>query len=209
MTKNQILIFFLIPFFLGISHCYIKKYKYKNYFLHIILLILIVATTKYHVRYNVERKFMELQNVDLNLSKNAKQIDLSLNGLNWITPRYPTNPQKEINLLIEVKNILNKDNKNKIIITDYQFLASVTNDIEVSPNKFYDIFSVPNRDNKYFVNYKNFFLKQIKKRNIENIYVIGKNEKKYVFDMIKEKSCIKSTIINEISTLVNLTKCKI
>ena len=72
MTKNQILIFFLIPFFLGISHCYIKKYKYKNYFLHIILLILIIATTKYHVRYNVERKFMELQNVDLNLSKNAK-----------------------------------------------------------------------------------------------------------------------------------------
>jgi len=209
ITKNQILIFFLIPFFLGISHCYIKKYKYKDYFLHIILLILIIATTKYHVRFGVERKFLELQNINLNLSKNAEQIDRSLSGIDWITRRYPTNPQKEINFLIEVKKILNKDNKKKILITDYQFLASVTNDIEVSPNKFYDIFSVPHRDNKYFVYYKKFFLEQIKKRDIENIYVVGKNEKKYVFDFFEEKSCIKSTKINEILTLVNLTDCKI
>ena len=214
ITKNQVLIFFIIPFYLGISHYYlnkyfVKKHEHKKIFIYPILLILLFVTTKYHFRFNVERKFIELSNVDLSLSKKAGQIDQSLKGLNWISSKFPTNPQKEINFLIEVKNILNKDKKNKFLVTDYQFLASVSNSIKVSPNKWYDVLSMPPKDNRYFLNYKKFFLDNYKKNNIDNIYVVGKNEKKYIYNLINKKSCIESKRINEILILISLKDCKI
>ena len=214
ITKNQILIFFLIPLYLGISHYYInkyiiKKYKYKNFFTYTIIVALLFITTKYHLRFNVERKFIELQNVNLNLSKKANQIDQSLKGLNWISSKYPSNPQKEINFLKQVKNILNEDKKNKFLITDYQFLASVTEEIKVSPNKWYDVLSMPSKDNKYFIDYKKFFLENYKKNNIDNIYVVDKNEKKYIYNLIDKKSCIKTNKINEILIIISLKNCKI
>ena len=62
ITKNQILIFFLIPFVLAISHYFTisnnsNKFikKYKKVIKYILILILITAVFKYHVRFNVEK----------------------------------------------------------------------------------------------------------------------------------------------------------
>ena len=52
--------------------------------------------SKYHLRFNEERKFNELENVDLSIAVDAQIIDKKLKGLKWITHLNPKNPQKEI-----------------------------------------------------------------------------------------------------------------
>ena len=49
---------------------------------------------------------MELNNVDLSLAVQAKDLDESLIGLKWITPEYSKNPKNEIDELLEIKDSL-------------------------------------------------------------------------------------------------------
>ena len=51
LTKNQILIFSLIPISAALSHAYSQKYLKKKYFIYFILIIFIFSTLKYHFRY--------------------------------------------------------------------------------------------------------------------------------------------------------------
>jgi len=108
LTKNQVLIFFLIPFCLGVSHLFIKNYSKKDVFTFLLIFLLTISNIKYHLRYNVEKKFMELSNVDFNLSKNAEILDKRLRNLKWISPNYKKSPNDELELLIDSKEkILN------------------------------------------------------------------------------------------------------
>ena len=77
------------------------------------------------------------------------KLDKRLKGLKWITPHYPNKPLKEINLLLDTKNILSEKKGEKIIITDYQFFSSMLNNKFASPNKWYDDLSIPDKNNKY------------------------------------------------------------
>ena len=108
LTKNQVLIFFLIPISAAYSHAYTIKYFNKKYLIYFILVIFIFTTVKYHVRFNQNRKFIELANADFNLAENVVKLDKRLKGLKWITPHYPNKPLKEINLLLDTKNILSE-----------------------------------------------------------------------------------------------------
>ena len=49
----------------------------------------VFATTKYHIRYNEQRKFNELEKVDLTKAIDAEILSTDLRGLKWITPKYP------------------------------------------------------------------------------------------------------------------------
>ena len=149
LTKNQILIFFLIPMACAYSHAYIIKYYNKNYLVYFILIIFIFTTGKYHLRFNHDRKFIELSGANFDLAKKASLFDKRLKGLKWITPSYSNNPAEEIALLLETKNILEKKVDEKIIITDYQIFSSLLNNKFSSPNKWYDDLSVPNKKSKY------------------------------------------------------------
>ena len=73
---------------------------------YFILAVFIFSTCKYHIRYNHNKKFIELSNVNFNLSENPIRLDRRLKGLKWITPHYPEHPSHEINLLMEAKDIL-------------------------------------------------------------------------------------------------------
>jgi len=205
LTKNQILIFFLIPFVLGIAHYFFKKYYEKKIIIIPLLLILIFSTSKYHFRFNVEKKFMELSNVDLNLAIDAKILDNSFKGLKWITSDYPLDPLTEINLLSELKKTISDDNTKKIVITDYQIFPSTLEIKNISPNKWFDILSVPNEDNIYYENYKKFFIRKLKEQNIETIYIIGKKEV-FLINILK-RGCYEKKLINEISFKINTKKC--
>ena len=44
------------------------------------------STFKYHKRFNLERKFHEMANIDFDNSSPAKQLDNKFFGLKWITP---------------------------------------------------------------------------------------------------------------------------
>ncbi len=96
ITLNQVLIFFTIPFYLAVSHIYNVKF-FKNINLSIFLvLLLFFSTTKFHLRFNVEKKFMELSNSNLDLAIDAYSLGNILKGLKWISPKYDENPQKEL-----------------------------------------------------------------------------------------------------------------
>jgi len=210
LTKNQILIYFLIPVTAAYSHCYVLKYFNKKYLVYMILAIFVFTTIKYHIRFNENRKFIELADVDLSLSVKAKLLDKRLKGLNWITPHFPKEPSKEINLLLETKNILLNKSEEKIIITDYQFFNSLINNKFASPNKWYDDLSIPDKENTYYKDYKKFFFDRIKKDRIKSIFFIGKNKIEMYFfqELINKNDCIVLSKINELFLEYNISKCE-
>ena len=210
LTRNQILIFFLIPISAALSHAYSIKYFNKKYLIYFIIAIFIFSTGKYHIRFNHEKKFIELSNVNFDLSENATQIDERLKGLKWITPDFSDKPSHEINLLIETKNILSEKKESKIIVTDYQFFSSMLNNKFASPNKWYDDLSIPEKENKYYDDYKNFFLSKILKNKIKYIYFIGGDKHKMNFfeELKKNNDCIVSKKFNELLTEFGINNCK-
>jgi hypothetical protein len=205
MTKNQILIFFLIPFCLGISHYYCKKYYNKKFVISFLMLILVLTTAKYHFRFNENKKFMELNNVELNLAVDAIVLDKSLKGIKWITSNYPKNPDEELKKLLKIKNIILSDNTKKILITDYQILPSILKLKTYTPNKWFDDLSVPNMNNKYFKNYQEFFIKNLISQEIQTIYIF-KGKEKYLKKILK-KNCYNKKIINEILFRFEVSNC--
>jgi hypothetical protein len=205
MTKNQILIFFLIPFCLGISHFYCKKYCDKIFITSFLILILVFTTTKYHIRFNENKKFMELSNVELNLSVDAISLDKSLKRVKWITQSYSENPKEELTKLSKIKKIILSDNTKKILITDYQVLPSILKLRTSAPNKWFDDLSVPNIDNKYYKNYQEFFIKNLISQKIETIYILKKKEK-YLTIFLK-KDCYHKKSINEILLRFEILNC--
>ena len=68
---------------------------------------------------------MDLQNKDLNKSLNANLINAKLENLKWITPFFPGTPEEEINLLKDSILKIKNDNREKMIITHYQFFSII------------------------------------------------------------------------------------
>ena len=146
-----------------------------------------IATVKYHVRFNVEKKFMELSTANFDISINGSYLDESLKDLNWISPRFITNPSLELSLLKQTKSVIEKDGKNKIIITNYQILPMITKNFNFAPNKWFDDLSEPGKKNEYFETYQNFFYDSLKIQNIKKIYLVGGEKKLIAFKKIFDK----------------------
>ncbi len=206
LSKNQILIFFLIPFYLGISHYYLELYAKKKYFIFFVFFLLIISSIKFHLRFNVEKKFMDLANVNLDISEDAVYLDNRLSKLKWITPEYSKSPKSELILLNQAKDEIIKNKNNTIIITDYQILPWLTNLKTVSPNKWYDGLSVPNSKNRFFENYKLFFNQKLEEQKINFIYVVGKNKLKYIEKFLKSE-CTKKNTINNLILEIDISNC--
>ncbi len=128
MTKNQIFIYFLIPIFIALLDSEIKIFKTINKkHLSIFLIVLtIFITLKYHYRFNETRKFHELERVDLEKSVPAYELDKSLKGLKWITPRFKNNISEEISMLKQAKKRFEEIDYEIMAITEYKFLDSIT-----------------------------------------------------------------------------------
>ena len=210
LTKNQVLIFFLIPISAAYSHSFVLKYFNNKYLVYFILAIFIFSTAKFHARFNEDRKFIELVNADFALAEDAGKLDDRLKGLKWITPHYLNNPLEEINFLISAKNILENKTGEKIIITDYQFFSTFLNNKLASPNKWYDDLSIPDKENKYYNYHKQFFMDKIKKNKIKHLFFIGKNKSKMYFfqEFFIENKCIESKELNKLVLEFDISKCK-
>ena len=209
LTKNQILIYFLIPISAAYSHSYVIKYFNNKYLIFFIIILFLFTTVKYHIRFNENRKFIELAGADFSLVVDATPLDKRLDGLKWITPHFPDQPLKELSILIDSRNILLTKKEEKIIITDYQFFNSLLKNEFASPNKWYDGLSIPNKKNIYYDDHKNFFFDKIKKNKIKKIFFLGKNKKEMFFfqEMINNNDCIILTEINELLSEYNISKC--
>ena len=208
LTLNQKFIFFIIPILLGLSHIYIKenfiKTKIPTYFL---ILLGLVSTIYYKSTYVDNRRFMELENINLNKSVEATLLNKSLKNLKWITPTYPNNPDKEINLINDSIKIINKENKNIMLLTHYQFIASVLNKNVHSPNRYHwKGNSYPYTNNKTFILFKNFFINQLTSNNVEVIYIIKPVDNNILKDFLP-KDCLNEEVLNEILYRYLISNC--
>ena len=76
-----------------------------------------------------------------------------------------------------------------------------------APNKWFDDLSVPNKKNKYYDEYKKFFLKKLKQENINIIFVVGFDKERYLDDIFSSNNCIVKKKLNQLTKKINLNKC--
>ena len=178
LTANQIYIFSLIPLLAGVLHLNISKLKWSPNFLFIILFIVLFSTIKFHIRYNIDRKFHDLEKVDKNKAVEAKIIHENLDGLMWIT-KLVNNPEDEIKTIRNALEIISNDDREKTLITHYQFISTILDkDLNIW-NRWYlwDNNTHPTENHKYFEIYKKMINKNLKNNNVKVIYLLGhKNE---------------------------------
>ena len=196
LTKNQIFIYFLCPLLLAFVKIYLNNElnKFKTTTFIIILVLSLSITIKYHLRFNEDRKFHELSNVNFNLAKNANLIDKKLTGLNWITPNFKNNPEDEISFLKYTIEILKEDKRKKMVLTNYLFFSTILDEKLHAPSRTFtlDGISFPLKGSKYYPIYKKHFLEIIKNNKIQVIYFISSDytvPDRFVYDYL-DKGCI-------------------
>ena len=84
----------MIPIIGSLLHLNLFKTKDKSKKILIILIIVLFATVKFHYRYNIDRKFHDLENIDKSLAVNANEIHENLKDLKWINRL--DDPRKEV-----------------------------------------------------------------------------------------------------------------
>jgi len=216
ITANQTFIFSLIPILCGLLTVLLKKvrpnsdHKIGNILL---MLIVLVASLKYHFTYNEQRKFLDLQNINLSDRIDAKTLDKKFNKLQWITPTNSImSPLDELDLIGESLKVIKEDKKSKMIITHYQFFSLLLEENLNIPNRWY----FPNntfpssKDNIFYDDYLKKIHYKLIKKNIENIYIIESFPNEFDFLNIKEfvgKKCFKKKVINKILIKIELQNC--
>ena len=128
-TKNQILIFFLIPILMAFFHNYYFLVFKKKYFLFFLFFLTFFSIVKYHLRYNESKYFMDFKKFEIQYSSEGKDIDKIFYGLRWLTPfDFYLKSNEEVLFLKETKDYINlrKDKESVIFITDYLFFSVIT-----------------------------------------------------------------------------------
>ena len=198
LTNNQTFIFFLVPLLTAFSHIALDsiKLKFKDLIYIIMIFICLFAVTKYHLRFNENRKFHELVDVNFNLSVSAKSIHKKLERLNWITSAYGEKPEKEINIINKIKFYLKNDDRKKMLITNYTFFSSILDEKLFSPSWAFTSNGTthPMTGNKYIKNYRKLMIDIIKKNKIVVIYIAGSLEDKHIYNYISS-DCFNRTLV--------------
>lgn len=209
-TLNQNFIFFLIPLLCSIIHLNLQKNFKEKITTIFLILICIFAVVKYHLRFNENRKFNELENINLNLAVNSEQISKDLKGLKWITYKFSDDPKKEVEGIKDIMNIISKEEQQKMIITDYQFIAPSLEIYDNSPNQWHHPgVSFPLKENKFFDEYKRFFIKIMKKNKLKVIYETINDTEKSITGLILNDSCFNQTRVHEMMIKLELNQnCK-
>ena len=206
LTRNQTFIFFLIPILAAFSHMSINSNKVIPSIL--LILFCLVVTGKYHFRFNENRKFHELYYTNFNLSKSAKKIDVKLNGLKWISPEFKNNPEDEINLINEIKIILKKDTRTKMVLTNYSFFSTIFEEKFFSTTRWhiFDGTDYPQKNSDYFLSYKKLFINNLKNNDVQVIYTIHPVVDLMIYNYI-DKSCFDEKKISKHLVAYSLISC--
>ena len=214
-TKNQIFIFFLIPILTVFCIYSLKnlQFKRKNQIQLLLTLLCLVICIKYINRFDIERKFHELSDVDLSQAIVFSNFDNKFRGLKWISPSFK-NPKEEISILNDLKIILqNKDNKNKMLLSEYNFFSLSLNKNLHGISRTYDQISYPNKNTKYFNKYRLFVKQKIIENKIDQIFILDSAEitqfrlNHIVLNFVPE-SCFNKTYINKFTIKLDIKNCE-
>ena len=214
LTNNQNFIFFLIPFNVSLIIFLNDKFKIKSKNIINIFFVVftIILTIKYNERFNLERKFHDLQGIDLKNFSQASSIDETLYPLKWITSNTKKDPDSEINLIksfvIEIENSKN----NILLISNHNYIDSITSKKIFSIVKNYDPVTIPKKNNKYRIEFNNFFKQKLKEKNIQEIILFFPQVsninllEKSISDFLG-KNCLSSENINFATLKIKVDDC--
>jgi len=211
ITANQIYIFSLIPVLAATIHFNLIRLNINSKFFYLILFLVLLSTVKFHYRFNIDRKFIDLESIDKGKAISANLIHKNLNNLKWISKF--DEPSNEVGVIKQAVKVIAKDKRKKVLITHYQFISTILDQNLNILNRWYlwDNNTHPTEDHKYFEFYKSVVNKNIKSNNIKIIYILGqKNE--ILFDNVKNYFtgvCFESkTIIQERFSSHKIVNCK-
>ena len=211
ITANQIYIFSLIPILAAVLQLNLKGSALNPKLLYVIFFILLIATIKFHFRFNVERKFHDLENIDKGKAVVAYKIHKNFNNLKWISKM--DQPEKELEVLTLAMEMINKDDREKALLTHYQFISTFLDKPLNILNRWYlwDNNTHPTENHKYFEFYQSLINKNIKKNKVKVIYLLGQ-ENEIKFENVKNyftDTCFESkTIIKYRFSSHELVNCK-
>tara|TARA_Y100000992_G_C21266283_1_gene494112 strand:+ start:81 stop:1154 length:1074 start_codon:yes stop_codon:yes gene_type:complete len=200
LTANQIYIFSMIPLLAAVLHFNILKIDSSSKLVWLLIFIVLFASIKFHFRYNIDRKFHDLETIDKSKAIDAVAIDKNLKGLKWIN-KLNLDPLNEIDSIKNALVVIKNDQRKKILITHYQFISTILDEDLNILNRWYlwDNNTHPTENHKYFEFYKSMVQKNVDKNKIQVIYLLGhdneimlKNIKNYFTNV-----CFKSKTLEE------------
>ena len=209
VTKNFIFIFFLIPMLACVVQINIpNSFKYRNLAVIILISLTFILTLKYHLRFNEERKMLNLENLELKKKVDAESLHPSLKGLQWITYDYHQEPATEIALIKESMIEIANDKSRKMLLSGYLFFSATLEENLNNPSRWPSLLdaSNPDRDNPYYEIYKKFVENLIILKKIETLYSSNDN-KADIFEEIFQKNCRKTKEINDFLIKHDIKSC--
>jgi len=105
--------------------------------------------------------------------------------------------------------IIAKDKSNKALITEYQFLAPTLKIYDFSPNQWHHPgVSFPIENQRYYKKYQDFFIKNLKKNNIDLIYETVSGDES-ITELVISKKCLLKQRLTEMLIKFEIQKnCK-
>ena len=153
-----------------------------------------------------------MQNVDLKNFSQASNIDESLYPLKWVTSNTKNNPNNEINLIKSFTAEIEKSKNNILLISNHNFIDSITSKKIFSIVKNYDPVTIPKKNNKYRIKFNSFFKQKIKEKNIQEIILFFPQISN--IDLVKKsineflgKNCLSSENINFATLKLKVNDC--
>jgi hypothetical protein len=211
ITANQIYIFSLIPILAATLHFNLIRSNLNLKLLYLILIVVLFSTVKFHYRYNIDRKFHDLENIDKNKAVHANLIHKNFKNLKWISKF--EKPYDELNFLKRAMEVIDNDKREKTLITHYQFMSTILDERFNILNRWYlwDNNTHPTENHKYFEFYKSLINKNIEKNKVKVIYLLGQ-ENEILFDNVKNyftDMCFESkTIVQKKFSSHKIINCK-
>ena len=102
LQANQIYIFSLIPILASLLHKNLKFDDNNKKFVCLGTIFLIVfVSIKFHIRFNIDRKFHDLENIDKSKAIQANSINENFKNLKWISKS--DQPENELKVIKEIK----------------------------------------------------------------------------------------------------------
>lgn len=177
LTANQIYIFSLIPLLAATLQINLNFLKIDSKYFLIIILIVLFTTTKYHLRFNLDKKFHDLESTNKAKAVKASEINKNFNNLKWISSF--DDPKNEIKVIKAAVEVMTGDNRNKTLLTHYHFMSLISDQKFNMLNRWYlwSNDTHPTENHKYYKFYRSFINKNLIENKIEVIYLLGqKNE---------------------------------
>ena len=132
--------------------------------------------------------------------------------MKWVTSNTKNNPNNEINLIKSFTAEIEKSKNNILLISNHNFIDSITSKKIFSIVKNYDPVTIPKKNNKYRIKFNSFFKQKIKEKNIQEIILFFPQISN--IDLVKKsineflgKNCLSSENINFATLKLKVNDC--